>query len=144
MTVVPGALNAARSLRRREVLRHDLHRAPVLRGRAELDDVRPGLDDRHVSGRRVVGVARLVGLLVIGVAERHPAARHVAPVRALAVVVGQPLEQRSRIGVLAERLEPHRVPAELLVAALHHAHVLDLRGALLGSLGHRYSSLCRQ
>src|SRR4051812_22964213 len=132
----PAARGPLSRLGRREVPAEHLHRAAVLLGRAELDPLGPRRHDRDVAGGRVVGVAALVDLLAIGVLERHLPADHVAPVRALAAVVGQSLEQRRRVGVLAERLEPDHVAAELLVAPLHHAHVLDLRGRLLRGLRH--------
>src|SRR3954454_24040785 len=108
-------------LRGREVARHDGHRALVVVGRAELHDVRARLDHRNMTRRRVVGVARLVHLVVVCVAEGHATALDVAPVRALATVVREPAEDRRRVHVLPERLEADGVAAQLPVASLHHA-----------------------
>src|SRR5256885_7915606 len=74
----------SRPLHGAQVSSDDLHRAPVLLGRAELDDLGAGLDDRDVPGRGVVGVAGLVALVVVREPERDLAPHHVAPVRALA------------------------------------------------------------
>ena len=60
----------------------------------------PASRERDVAGRQVEGVAGLEDLLAVGEAEGQPALEHVAPVRALAAVVGQPLEQRRRVDVL--------------------------------------------
>jgi hypothetical protein len=64
-----------------------------------------------VAGRRVVGVAGLVGLVAVGELEGEPPLDDVAPVRALAAVVGKVLEERRQVGVLGVRLEPDRVAA---------------------------------
>src|SRR5439155_26663773 len=130
----------SRSLEGRQVLGDDGHRLLVLAGRAELDDFGAGSDQRDVPGRRAVGVAGLVDLVVVGEAERDPALDDVAPVRALAAVVGQALEERSPVAILAERLEADRVTPELLVAALHQTHVLDVGCGFLRSPGHGATS----
>ena len=85
-----------------EVLLHDGHGRLELGRRAELDDARAGGHQRQVSRRRVVGVTRDVGLLVVGPAEGELAGGDDAPVRALAAVVGQPDEVRRRVDVLLE------------------------------------------
>jgi hypothetical protein len=58
-----------------------------------------------VAGRRVVGVAALVGLLAVGELEGHLALDHVAPGLALAAIVGQLAEERGQVGVLRVGLE---------------------------------------
>jgi hypothetical protein len=92
--------------------------------------------DRNVAGRRVEGVAGSEDLLTIRVAKGEAALDDVAPVRALAAIVGGPLEQRRRVDVLAELDETHRVAVDVLVPILHGAVVVDLRGALLRYLRH--------
>jgi hypothetical protein len=72
----------------------------------------------------------------LGVAERDAPVEHDPPVRRLAAVVGQPLEQRRGVDVLVEMLEPDREPAELLEAALVPRHGLDVGGGLLRDLRH--------
>ena len=86
----------------------------------------PGVGQRHVAGREVERVAGLEDLLVVGEAVGQPALEHVAPVRALAAVVGQPLEQRRPVDVLAERHEVDRVAVDVLAPLLDDAVVLDL------------------
>jgi hypothetical protein len=54
----------------------------------------------------MVGVARLVDLVAVRVAKRDLATNDVAPVRALAAVVGQSFEQRRGVGVLAKDSNP--------------------------------------
>src|SRR3954471_18747379 len=92
---------------------------------------------------RVVRVAGFVDLVPIRELERDLAAQHVAPVRALAAVVGEALEERRRVDRLAERLEADRVAVELVVATLHHTHVLDARSRSGGNLRHVSSSQWR-
>src|SRR3954451_21679239 len=130
------AASTSRLLERGEILRDHGHRLLVGAGRAELHDLGAGLDHGDVPGQRVVGVALVVGLLVVGVTERDPAALDEAPVRALAAVVRESVKEGSGVGVLPERLEADRVAAELLVAALHHAHVLHARRAVPRCLRH--------
>src|SRR5439155_4642167 len=67
--------------------------------------------------------------------EGHPSLEHVPPVRAVALVVGQPLEQRGRVDVLLERHELDRVPVDLLVPGLD-GPVIVVLGVLLGNLWH--------
>ena len=107
----PPRSDPRRIARRAEVLHH--HRDRLLQdvGGAELDELGTGVVDGRVAGRRVVGVAGRVRLLVVGEPERHSSAEHVAPARQLAAVVGQPAEQVCEITVRAVRLEADRVAA---------------------------------
>src|SRR5580692_2039785 len=61
---------------------------------AELDELRAGLGGGDVSRGHVEGVARLVCLRVVGVADRDLACEQVTPVRALAAIAGEPPQQR--------------------------------------------------
>src|SRR5205823_14751966 len=74
---------------------YDFHRAAVLLGWAELDDLGSRRDRGRVPGGRVVGVAGLVCLGMAGVREGGLAAYDIAPVRALAAVVGQRSEEHT-------------------------------------------------
>ncbi len=106
--------------------------------RAELDDLRACVQLRGVAGRRVVGVARLVRLLVpVGERERQLPLEHVPHVRALAPVVGEPREERSEIGVRGVPLEPDRVGAEVLEVAFVPLDLERLGCTRLRCLGHR-------
>src|SRR6478672_11827441 len=82
-----GRRSCSAGHQRGHVARDDLHRLAVLRGRAELDDLGARLDDWDVPRGCVVGIAGLVHLVVVGVAERQRATEDVAPVLALAAVV---------------------------------------------------------
>src|SRR5581483_6681050 len=106
-----------------ETFREDADATPLFRGLP---------DDRCQSRHWGYVVQGSVGVL-----EPDRALDDVAPVAALAAVVRQPAEERCRVRVLAERLEADDVAVELAVAALHHAHVLDLRRRLTCNLGHR-------
>ncbi len=61
---------------------------------AELDHGRAGRDQRAVTRRRHVGVARDIGLLVVGPAEGELSSENVAEVLAAADVAGQAAEVR--------------------------------------------------
>ena len=101
------------SLRRRlHVLLDDLHCLRQFLCRTELDDFRTGIDVGRVAGRHVVGVAGLERLLLsIRGCELDPALDDVAPVRGLALVVGQPREERRQVGVGGVPLEGDGVAA---------------------------------
>src|SRR4051794_11633783 len=133
-----AAAKAARSgaLHLLHVLHHDRLGLLQLLGGAEHHDLGAGLVlDRDVAGRRVEGVAGPEDLLAIRVAKGEAARDDVAPVRALAAVVRQPLEHRGRIDVLAELDEAHRVAVDVRVPILHRTVVINLR-ALLRYLRH--------
>ena len=66
----------------------------------------------------VVGVTGPVDLVPVGIAQHQLSPDHEAPVRALAPVVRQPLEQGRRVEVPLVRLEGHRVAVEVHVATL--------------------------
>jgi hypothetical protein len=72
-----------------------------------------------VSRRRVVGVARNVGLGLVGIPEGDGAGEYDAPVRALAAVVGQPAEELRGVNVGPVGLEADRVTVEVDVATFH-------------------------
>jgi hypothetical protein len=55
-----------------------------------------------VSGLRIERIACLEHLFTIGKLHRQLALHDVAPVRALAAIIGQALEQARRVDVLAE------------------------------------------
>src|ERR1044072_6211670 len=78
-------LTPSAALHRLHVFRHDLlSLLEVVRG-AEEHDLRAGLVlHRDVAGRSEEGAPRLEDLLDIRVAERHPPADDVAPMRTLA------------------------------------------------------------
>jgi hypothetical protein len=84
-----------------------------VRGR-ELDEERVLLDDHVVTRGQVV---RLTGdqrlLRAVGRGDAQAAADDVAPMRALARVVGQPLEQRGGLDARAQALEGEGHPALL-------------------------------
>ena len=63
---------------------------------AELDELRARLGRGDVPRRHVEGVARLVGLLAVGVPDGDRPGQQVAPVRALAAVSGQAAQQRGQ------------------------------------------------
>jgi hypothetical protein len=94
-----------------------------------------------VAGWGVVRVTRLVHLVPVRKAERDASTDDVAPVRALAAVVGKALEERRRVGALAEVLEADRIAVELPVVPFHHAEILVLGRVCLGDLRHRSSFL---
>src|SRR6185437_12677461 len=96
----------------------------------------PARHSRKMTGRGVVRVARLEGLLVVGVAERDGARDHVSPVRALAAVVREPPEERRSVGVGEIRLESDRIAVELTVTTDEDRALLHLRRGLLGHLRH--------
>ena len=125
------------------VLLDDRERLLQLVGGAELDDLGARVQDRRVARADVVGVAGLERLLAVGGLERDLALDDVAPVRALAAVVGQADEQRRQVGVGGVGLEADGVAAvEVLEVALV---ALDLHGfgrAGLGCTRHRNLPCC--
>jgi hypothetical protein len=62
----------------------------------KLDELAARLGRGHVTRGHVKGIARLVDLLVVRVADRDLARQHVSPVQTLAAVPGQPLEHQAR------------------------------------------------
>ena len=66
-------------------------------------------------------------LAAVGVVVHEGALEDDAPVRALAAVVGQALEQRAGVGVRGVGLETDRVVADLLVATFETVHLVDRR-----------------
>src|SRR5437764_3253128 len=103
---------------------HDLQ----LLGRAELKVFGARLGARrNVPSVDVEGVSGLEDLFVVPAVERQTALEHVAPMRTRTLVVGQSLEQRSRIHVLAHGEELDRGVREILAALFHGAVVLDVR-----------------
>lgn len=86
---MPSASGALRySASRFHVLRHDVERVLELVGRAELHDLGAGVEDRCVARSDVVRVAGLEGLVAGCGLERDLSLDDVAPVRALAAIVG--------------------------------------------------------
>src|SRR6185312_4030736 len=86
--------------------------------------------------RQVERVAGLEDLIVVCEAIGHAPLEHVPPVRAWAVVVGHPLQQRGGFYVCVERDEVDGVAVEVLVAVIDRAVALDVRGAVHRYLGH--------
>ena len=121
-----------------DVRTDDRHRGLQLARRAELDNLGAIGEHREVTGAQVVRVAGADDLEVIGVVDAELTANDVAPVRALAAVIGQALEVRGRIGTDRERLERHRPVIELDVAALDHGQVDLDRGLVLTSAWHGF------
>ena len=83
--------------------------------RAELDVFGSCFDERVVALGDVERVAGLEHFVVVGEAEGDLAFEDVAPVRARAAVVGEPLEERRRVDRLREGEEVDRVIVEILV-----------------------------
>ena len=79
--------------------------------------------------------------VAVHVAERQRAREDIAPVRALATIVGQPDEERRSVGVRPERRELDDVPVELLAAGLHDADVGDGGSGGLRDLRHASNPL---
>src|SRR6516225_4573400 len=84
------------------VLHHRRRDRLVLQGGAELDVLGAGLGQRYVARRKVERIACFGGFLVVGEAEGQLAFEHITPVRAVAAVAWQPLQQRGTVDVLAE------------------------------------------
>src|SRR5205085_8768078 len=106
-------------------------------GRAEHENLGArAVKHRYVAGRRVEGITLLVLLGPVGVLEYELALEHVAPMRALAAVVGQPLDQRSAVDVGAELREADGVALDLLAAIGHRAELATARRGVLGDLRH--------
>jgi len=73
----------------------------------KLDHLRTGEELWDVAGRGVVRIPRLVSLgVAVRVGEGDLAFLDVAPVRALAAVIGEPLEERGEIRNRRVGLEP--------------------------------------
>src|SRR5262252_2519558 len=90
-----------------------------------------------MAGWGVVGLAGLDDVLgAVGIVVDQRAREDDAPVRTLAVVAGQALEQGARVGVLRVGLEADGVTVEVLVAALDAGHRFNVRGVLPGDLRH--------
>src|SRR3954454_22807169 len=88
--------------------------------------------------RSVVRVAGAQDLRVVGVVDPKLAAHHIAPVRALASVVGQAFEVRRWVRTDRKRLERHRPIVELYVAALDDRQVDLDRSLVLAGAWHGY------
>src|SRR5690349_4465210 len=73
----------------------------------------PAVGQRYVAGRRVERVAGFGDLVMVGETMGQLALEHISPVRAVAAVAGQPLEQRGSVDVLAERHKIDRVAVDL-------------------------------
>src|SRR5215207_9239977 len=94
------------------VLSDDFHRPCELLGWMELDELAAGEERGSVPGRRVVRVARLVGLgMAVCVGELHLPFEYVAPVRALAAIVGETGEEGRQVDISRVLLETDRVAA---------------------------------
>ena len=89
---VYGRASSLLHLRPGQVALDDGHGLVEFLGQAELDDRGAGGDQRQVAGRRVVGVAGHVGLLVVGPPEGELTFGDDPPVLTLAAVAGQPDE----------------------------------------------------
>src|SRR5215210_5563602 len=89
-----------------------------------------------MSWRQVEGVTCLEDLLTVANPEPELALEHISPVGARAAVVGQPLEQRRLVNVLAECQEVDGVPADIVAPIHHRTVVAALRSGLLGYLRH--------
>src|ERR1700744_4731339 len=107
-----------------------------LLGGAELHEFAAGVDDRDVAGRQVERVAGFEDLVVVGEAIGNATLEHIPPVRAWAVVVGQPLQQRGAVDVRIEADEVDGVAIDVLVVVLDRAVPLDVRCAVLRYLRH--------
>ena len=119
------------------VLGHDVHRPAELLGRAELDHLGSGVEDRRVPRPDVISVAGLEDLLGAPRAERDLPLDHIAHVLALTLVIWQPREERGQVRVLGVRLEAHGPPAvEVLEVTLVTLNGLMLAGRRFRCLRH--------
>jgi len=106
--------------------------------RAELHVLGAGLvADADVAWREIEGITGLEDLFMIGKAIGEPTLGHVAPVRALASIIRQPLEHGGLIDVFARGQEVHRAVAKLLAPLDYRALVATLGRTVLRSLRHQ-------
>src|SRR5688500_2957238 len=94
------------------VLLDDSQRLLELFGRTELDDLGSGVEERKMNGRNVVGLDGLDDDVAIGAAVLQSSFEHHAPMRALAAVVRQALEECGQIGIGGVGLESDGVAIE--------------------------------
>ena len=92
----PGRASGGRGRHFLHVPGHYLHGPAELLGGAELDHLGAGVEDRAVARADVVGVAAHEHLLGVTGSKRELSLDHVAHVLALALVVGEALEQGER------------------------------------------------
>src|SRR5947207_9337148 len=130
------SLSPSDQLQLPRVLQHLLAHDAQLLARAELDELRAGRDLGRMARRDVERVAGLEDLVAIAVVIGDLAVQHVAPVRAVAPVVRQALQERRAVDVDAERQKVDRVAVDVLVAVFDRPVILDLRCALLRYLRH--------
>src|SRR3954452_17754991 len=136
--------------RRARSARHDpgdvLHQRVVVARRGDLQVLGVGQRFEVVPRRPVVGLAGLVRRRAIGAVDAHRAADDVAPVVALALVVGQAREQWPRLDALVEAQQADGEvamvgPADLGVRALQHGRQVVPRDAVAHGVLPRRSSL---
>src|SRR5919107_3182236 len=101
----PGRRSGGRGLQLTHVLGHDLHRPAELLRWAELDHLRPRIEDRSVSRADVVRLTGHEDLFSVSGAKGDLPFDDVAHVLALALVVRKPLEHGGQVGVLGVGLE---------------------------------------
>ena len=85
--------------------------SPSVLGRAELHEACARVLDRDMARRHVVGVAGRVGLGALADAELHGALDDVPEAEELALVVGEALEERTKVLVVRVGLEADGVAA---------------------------------
>src|SRR3712207_1179479 len=95
-------------------------------------------EDRYVPGCQVVHVAGAQGLFATPVPDPKPAPDDVSPMWARTALVGQPSEERRRIGARGERFQRNAELAPLRLPADHVATLKCDRQIVLGT-AHRLS-----